>query len=107
MEELNREKNLDKECKGYLASLGPAINISGLIPAIAFYSSKEDKTGRLKVLTWIFNILKKQNEWPGISSSESFLEFAIRQTDKRQLQEDVEDISIALKLSLRTFSLNS
>ncbi len=106
MDELKKEKSLAKEFKGYLSSLGPAINMSGLIPAIAFYSAKENaKADRSKVIAWIFNILKKQNEWPGIGNTETLLDFAIRQTDQRKLQKDVEDISVALKLTLRTFSL--
>lgn len=106
MTELNEEKSLPKEFNGYLASLGPAINMSGLIPAIAFYSTKENaKADRSKVITWIFNILKKENEWPGISNNESLLDFALRQSDQKKLQKDIEDISVALKLTLRTFSL--
>lgn len=108
MDELNLERSLNKEFKGYLASLGPAINMSGLIPAIAFYSAKESsaKADRSKVMTWIFNILKKENAWPNISRFNKILDFAIEVgTDKKKLQKDIEDISVALKLCIRTFSL--
>jgi CRISPR/Cas system CMR-associated protein Cmr5 small subunit len=109
MEQLKKESKLDKEFKGYIASLGPAINMSGLVPAIAFYSSRESsaKAERGRVMQWIFEILKSEKALPGIEKKNNMLELALSldSSGKKKLEKDIMDISIALKLSIRTFSL--
>jgi CRISPR type III-B/RAMP module-associated protein Cmr5 len=111
MEELKKEDSLNKEYKGYIASLGPAINMSGLVPAIAFYSEKDekknkDKVKRWKVMAWIFEILKKERTFH-IDQQKNMLELALSldSRDMKKLEKDVIDISIALKLCIRTFPL--
>ncbi len=112
MELLKKENVLDKEFKGYIASLGPAMNMSGLVPAIAFYSEKDEKKNkdrvkRWKVLEWIWEILKKETRYGALQQKENMLELALSldKNSKKRLEKDITDISIALKLCIRTFSL--
>jgi CRISPR-associated protein Cmr5 len=99
---------IKKEYKGYISSLGASLIMSGLIPTMAFYSSKENsaKAERWKVLDWVFNILKKTNDYSNINPKLTLFEYA-RQTDtnKKKLERDIREVSIALKLCIRTFEL--
>lgn len=106
---LAKEKELNKEYKGYIASLGPAVNMSGLVPALAFYSSKENsaKADRSKVLQWIYKMLIAENAFEKLGQYDGLLSFALSLADneKQKLERLIMDSIIALKLSLRTFEL--
>jgi CRISPR-associated protein Cmr5 len=101
---------LKKEYKGYISSLGASLIMSGLIPTMAFYSSKENsaKAERWKVLEWVFNVLRKTNGYTSIPTNLTLFEFS-RQTgtNKKKLEKDIRDVSIALKLCIRTFELTN
>jgi len=103
---LKRETNLIKEHKGNISSLGASIRMSGLLPAIAFYSAKEERN---KILLWIFEILKLDNAFENMDQQKDMLDLALALHDKaerRKLERHIEDASVALKLCLRTFSLS-
>lgn len=112
MNELNKEVKdngkLKKEYKGYISSLGASMIMSGLVPTMAFYASKENsaKAQRWKVLDWIFNVLKKSDKYKNISANISLFQYALQQnTDVKTLEKDIQDVSVALKLCIRTFEL--
>ncbi len=111
MQELQAESKkagkIAKEYKGYIASLGASIIMSGLIPTLAFYSSKENsaKGDRSQVLRWITNILKIQAPYNRSTLTDLFKYAREGTTDCKRLEQDILDVSVALKLCIRTFEL--
>lgn len=104
--QMNNEK-IKKEMKGYISSLGASIIMSGLIPTLAFYSSRESsaKGDRSVILKWITNILSKYTPYK-VNPLPDIFKYALKQTtDKVKLERDILDVSIALKLCIRTFEL--
>src|ERR1035437_2646781 len=96
---------LKKEYKGYISSLGASMIMSGLIPTMAFYSSKENsaKVDRWKVLEWVFSVLKINEPYIGIPSNQTLFEYSRQPgTNKAKLEKGICDVSIALKLCIRT-----
>lgn len=102
---------LKKEYKGYIASLGAAIRMSGLVPALAFYAARENNAGaeRFRVPDWIYAILKQQPEYAGATAKDLFEHARNIPSDpqKRILEKDILDVSVALKLCIRTFALTA
>jgi len=89
------------EYKGYIASLGPSIIQSGLLPALAFYSKSSDRTQADRTL-----VIKAITEIIGLDAeNDSLLAIAIGkdQTEQNELEDKVMNAIIALKLALRTF----
>lgn len=115
MTELKSRTQLKDVYKGYISSLGAGIIMSGLIPTLAFYSAKgENKKGdRSPVADMIFEMIKtRQNSLtnktlPDISVPNLFeLGLALSSdAEKKKLEKEIINASIALKLCLRTFAL--
>lgn len=86
---------------GYISSFGASIIQSGLKPTLAVFentnaSTKEDKN------YLSFLILKLLPN----SQGNSLLKFVLANKDKEELlKEEILDIAVALKLSIRTFKL--
>ncbi len=95
-----KDGKVASEFKGYISSMGAAVIQSGLIPTLAFYSDQggADKDRSL-VLKVIADVLGK----------ESLFKEAIKVKHDgqalRKLQRDILNVSIALKLTLRTYNL--
>lgn len=111
-----KRENIPKEMKGYISSLGPAILMSGLVPALAFYAAKEndskkeneDKPDRSQVLRWVYQVLhtKKAVDYPAQSTAKDIFNSIRGQADRhRQMKQDIFNVSVALKLCIRTFEL--
>jgi len=100
-------KPIPKEFKGYLSSLGASILMSGLLPTLAVYYSEESKADRKKVIKWVFEIIKSLPLFINCNGKPDLLKYAIdisNDTVKtNELIEEILSISIALKLSIRTF----
>jgi CRISPR type III-B/RAMP module-associated protein Cmr5 len=106
MEEKNSK--LSKEYKGYLSSLGASMRMSGLVPTLAFFSSKENsaKADRRQVLDWITTILNQQPPYSAIQNGKALFDYSREAgIDKNRLEKDILDASVALKLCIRTFEL--
>jgi CRISPR/Cas system CMR-associated protein Cmr5 small subunit len=108
-----KEGKLSKEYKGYLSSLGASIRMSGMVPALAFFSSKENsaKAERWKVINWIAGILKENHPvYRSIADGKALFTYARRSNltniEKSRLEKDILDTSVALKLCIRTFDLS-
>lgn len=86
---------------GYISSFGASIIQSGLLPTLAVFentnaSTKEDKSYLAKL------ILKLLPNTQG----NSLLKYVLANKSKEELlKEEIIDIAIALKLSIRTFKL--
>lgn len=96
-----------KEYKGYLSSFGASVMMSGLIPTLAFYANTESnsKSDRNHILIWMFKILKTQEGYN--TNVEKLFDYArkLNENDLKRLEKELLNISIALKLAIRTFKL--
>lgn len=103
----NSKKPIKKEYKGYLSSLGASIRMSGLLPTMAVYYNKESNADREKVITWVYNIIQPIMNIP--SDNKTLLAYSIAiqndQVQSSRLLELIQNISVALKLCIRTFPL--
>ncbi|MCS3901792.1 type III-B CRISPR module-associated protein Cmr5 [Methanococcus voltae] len=87
------DTEIRKEVSGYLASYGPAIIQSGLIPAVVFYEGKDEK----KIVNdLILEVIGKTDD-------EDLLEYTCN--NEEESKEKIMDAIIALKLALRTFKI--
>ncbi len=105
LEEHYPKKTIPSAYNGYISSFGASIIQSELLPTLALFENEnnQDKTKEDKsVLTK--NILKVlDSNYP----DDSLLRYAIYYNGDREiLKQDILDISIALKLSIRTFKLD-
>ena len=96
----NDEKKISSEYNGYISSLGASIIQSGLKPTLALFENESaDSKGEKKKLTdIILYILTKD------SNERSLLAY-VQTQDESLMKELIIDISIAVKLALRTFDL--
>jgi len=105
----NSSRPIPKEFKGYISSLGASIKMTGLLPTLAVYYSDESKADRKKVIKWVYEIIKSLNEFQNCNGKADLLKYAIDiRSDinkTNQLIEEIMNISVALKLSIRTFPL--
>lgn len=107
-------KGIPSAYKGYISTFGSMVIENGILPALAYYekadSNEQEKNGRKKIVKVIKEILKDQNEI-GKDADGLLVDTIIRKVSKKGLDKDelrriegkIIDISIALKLSLRTF----
>jgi CRISPR-associated protein Cmr5 len=99
------KKVIPSAYNGYISSFGASIIQSGLMPTLALFENEnnKDKTKKDKsVLTK--NILKVLDE---NYEDDSLLRYAIYHKGNQDiLKQNIIDISIALKLSIRTFKLD-
>jgi len=112
-EEEIKNGSIPNEYKGYISSFGASLIQSGLKPTLALFekdkedylkaqkdSLKEEKSFKYKI---ILIILETKN-----ISADSLLRYVIEEEEKnhkseRGLKEDIKDLSIAIKLAIRTF----
>ncbi len=104
LEEHYPNKTIPSAYNGYISSFGASIIQSGLLPTLALFENEnnKDKTKEDRsVLTK--NILKVlDSSYP----DDSLLRYVIYHKGNREiLKQNILDISIALKLSIRTFKL--
>jgi len=89
-----------KEYNGYISSFGASVIQSGLDPTLALFENK-NSTDRYKIIEFIFKTLIKNEN---INTNEiSLLRYYLDSNDKELLKIKIMNISIAVKLCLRTF----
>ena len=86
---------------GYISSFGASIMQSGLKPTLALFENKDSNTKEKKeyLSKIILKVLDKSTK------ETSLLKYVINGNEKL-LKDKIMDISIALKLSIRTFKLD-
>ena len=85
---------------GYISSFGASIMQSGLKPTLALFENKDANTKETKQLLTniILEILAPNND------KDSLLDYVLNNSkDEAYIKQQIMDISIAVKLSLRTF----
>ena len=98
-----KEDIIPSAYNGYISSFGASIIQSGLKPTLALFENKDAATKEDKeyLTKLIFKILKDD-----INENGSLLSYVISHQDNAEyLKQQIKDISIALKLSIRTFKL--
>ena len=105
LEEYYPNRVIPSAYNGYIASFGASIVQSGLLPTLALFENEnnQDRTrADRSVLTK--NILKVLDDnYP----DNSLLRYVIESEENRELlKQKIIDISIALKLTIRTFRLD-
>lgn len=97
---------VDKEYKGYIASMGASIIQSGLIATLAFYSNKQSGSAdkRIRLLEAVVKT------FVATDSNEELLQYVLSKTDSgknnaeiNKFEKQISETLIALKLALRTF----
>ena len=87
---------------GYISSFGASIIQSGLLPTLALFEKKQSgtKEDKSKLTKLILKILDDKY-------NNTLLEYALSTNNNElYLKQKILDISIALKLSIRTFKLD-
>jgi CRISPR-associated protein Cmr5 len=82
---------------GYISSFGASVIQSGLKPTLALFEN-ENKTDRYKIIEMILKVLDEK------TNDTSLLNHVLKGNEVL-LKDKIIDISIALKLSIRTFKL--
>ena len=96
------EGEIPSSYNGYISAFGASVVQSGLNPTLALYenknaSTKEDKSMLTKL---ILNILDEK------SSEDSLLYYVLKSSKSETLlKQQILDIAVAIKLSIRTFKL--
>jgi len=90
---------------GYIASFGASIIQSGLKPTLAFFENENNeentKESRVVLNRHILKVLDKNHK------DDSLLRYVITYRGNQELlKQNIIDISIALKLAIRTFKLD-
>lgn len=100
-------KLIDKELKGYIASLGASILMSGLIPTLAVFAADDtnSQAARYLVLDWISKLIRTENKANAQQNAKDFFESALKVPNELALEQEILNASIALKLCIRTFKL--
>ncbi|HAD11927.1 MAG TPA: hypothetical protein DCF33_05760 [Saprospirales bacterium] len=103
-----RKDAVAKEYDGYAASFGAALRTSGLLPTLAFYSDyhkEKNKPRRNHLLQALYEVVKLTNEKVALSNASRLLEVAVQlsASEQKQLERDLLNASIAVKLALRNF----
>ena len=109
--------DIDSSYNGQVASLGVAIAMSGLRPALAnFYQDSNSKVNRRNILKVIAEIIKNDQDRDlenandnDFSDAKTFFGYALRnnlsEMGLKKLTREVEECAIALKQVVRTYNL--
>jgi len=90
---------------GYVAAFGGSMVQPGLYATVVSYYADVKKT---KIANLIFDIFKKRNPViVGQSQFSDFIEANRRNSNYRQIRNNIAQSVIALKLVLRTFNINN
>lgn len=106
-----KDKGIPPEYKGYVATFGTMVVQRGLLPALAYFEKKEskEKEERKKIVNIIKRFLKRKkiiNNDKSNLGQYLFLEVRngkLSKDELRVIENKIIDISIAIKLALRTF----
>lgn len=95
---------VEKAYTGCVASFGTGLHHSGVLATVAMFSDSKGDVDKSKLLDAVFDVLKKQRT--GITEGNLFDYLLTKENELPRLKKELTDISIALKLALRTFDLS-
>lgn len=108
-----KEGNIKDSYNGQIAALGVSIAMSGFCATLAtYYKSSNNDTravDRKPILEIIARMIRedKPQEFPQIRNAESLMAAAIKanETERKKLQKEFVECTIALKQVVRTYNL--
>lgn len=114
---LKKDKNeneykIAKECKGYISSFGASIIQSGMIPTIAFFENEEGqaKSERKELMKVILYMIEENYKIEEKKKETTLLDYILEKKkndeDLIEIEEEIINAAIALKLALRTFKFS-
>lgn len=96
----NSSNEVDSKFNGYFSSLGAAMVLSGIKPALAFYSNTKTAKERVKILKAIYRlVVENKND---VKENE-LLHYYIDHENNPMLKYKIIDAATALKLAIRTY----
>ena len=98
----NDSGEVDSKFNGYFSSFGAAIVLSGLKPALAFYSNTKKAKERSKILKAVYKLVVERSEEQDIEAAE-LLNYYIAHENDKMLKYKILDAATALKLAVRTY----
>jgi len=96
----NSNNEVDSKFNGYFSSLGAAMVLSGIKPALAFYSNTKTTKERVKILQAIYRLVIDNKD--DVKENE-LLHYYIEHEDEPMLKYKIIDAATALKLAIRTY----
>jgi CRISPR-associated protein Cmr5 len=101
-DELRFPNGIPSSYNGYISSFGASIIQSGLLPTLALFENTNSKTAQEKKLLTdiILNVLSEEYQ------PRSLLRYVLEQKDVYKVKQEIINISIAIKLTIRTFKLD-
>jgi len=102
----NSNNEVDNKFSGYFSAFGASIVLSGMKPALAFYSNVKTVKERALILSAVYALINKtnENEIKNIKPIDLLL-FYIENENDKLLKQKILDAAIALKLAVRTYKL--
>ena len=107
---INRNKNgieipVPKAFKGYFSSFGAAVVQSGILPAVIFFENETGRTeaNRPQVIEAVLKLLQAKGEIP--SNVGRLTTHLLNPQNQQKLQKPIVEAAIALKIALRTFTI--
>lgn len=111
-EEEIKDKGIPSEYKGYISTFGAMVIQNGLIPALAYFEKTDanEKGNRKKIANIVKEFLKVKGDIR-IDDKKKLCQYLADEVQTKRMSKDklreienkVIDVSIALKLALRTF----
>ena len=95
---------VEKGYNGAVASFGTGMHHNGVLATVAMFSESKGDVDKKKLLEAVFYVLKKQRT--GITETNLFDYLLTREQELPRLKKELTNISIALKLAIRTFDLS-
>ncbi|HET54728.1 MAG TPA: hypothetical protein ENN33_05870 [Ignavibacteria bacterium] len=100
----NDDNIVDKEFKGYIASMGASIIQSGLIATLAFYSNEQSQAKkRLNLLRAIMLLIDSTSDKELLNYVLSNTNNGTNKIEIDKFEKNISTSLVALKLALRTF----
>jgi CRISPR-associated protein Cmr5 len=93
---------VDSKFNGYFSSFGAAIVLSGLKPALAFYSNTKTAKERSKILKAVYKLMVDRSLGQEVEAVK-LLHYYIANENDKMLKYKILDAAVALKLAVRTY----
>ncbi len=96
----NNSNEVDSKFNGYFSSLGAAMVLSGIKPALAFYSNTKTAKERVRILKAIYRLVIEDRD--NVKETD-LLHYYIEHENEPMLKYKIIDAATALKLAIRTY----
>ena len=95
---------VDSRFNGYFSAFGASIIMSGVKPALSFYSNEKVVDDRSKILSAIFALITDIDSVNDVKP-QKLLSYYIQNEDDKMVKYKILNAAVALKLAVRTYKL--